>query len=82
MFYLLTDFCKPAKLYAFIAFLSLLYFIIINDNMVWFIVKAVLFIGWTFLLQRLCKSGINMIAWLLAIVPHILFLLVTVKRTE
>ena len=82
MFYLITDFCKPAKFYALMAFLSLLYFIIINDNMVWFILKAILFIGWTFLIQNLCKSGINTIAWLLAIVPHILFLLLTVKRTE
>ena len=79
--FLLADFCMPAKFYALIAFLTLLYLIIINDNIWWIIVKAITFIVWTFLLQKMCKMRFTAIAWLTAIVPHGIFLLVTVKTT-
>jgi hypothetical protein len=77
--YLFADFCSPAKFYSFIAFLSLLYYIIVNDRIGWIIVKAIAFIGWSFFLQMMCKSGYKAIAWLSAIVPHFIFLLVTVS---
>ena len=81
MFYLLTDFCSPAKIYVMMAFLTLLYFVIINDETFWLIVKAILFIMWTFLLQQMCKLGYKAIAWTAAIIPHIIFLIVTVKSS-
>ena len=77
--FLLADFCMAAKFYALIAFLTLLYLIIVNDNIGWLIVKAIAFIVWTFLLQKMCKMRYTAIAWLAATVPHGIFLLVTVK---
>ena len=79
--FLFADFCMPAKFYSLIAFLTLLYLIIINDNIVWVIIKSIVFIAWAFFLQLMCKSGYKANAWLAAIVPQIIFILVTVNTS-
>ena len=79
--YVFLDFCQPAQLYAVISFLTLLYFVVKKVDAIWFFVKAVIFIAWVFALNKMCKEGYKPIAWLMAIIPHIIFLIVTVKQT-
>jgi len=79
--YLFADFCSAAKFYSGFAFLTLIYLIIINDSIGWVIVKSITFIAWAFFLQLMCKSGYRAIAWLAAIIPHSIFILITVKTS-
>jgi hypothetical protein len=78
--YVFLDFCQPAQLYAVISFLTLLYFVIIKVDLIWLFIKAIIFIIWIFVLNRMCKEGYKPIAWVLAIVPHLIFLIVTIKQ--
>ena len=76
--YLFMEFCSPAKFYFFVAFLTLLYIVILNnDTMVWIALKAISFIGWSFLLNWFCSKGYKALTWLAAIVPHMIFLFIT-----
>ena len=78
--YVFLDFCAPAKLYAIIAFLTLLYYIVIQTSVFWVCIKALIFIAWVFALNKMCKKGFTPIAWLLSIIPHIIYLICTVKQ--
>jgi hypothetical protein len=78
--YVFLELCQQAKLYAVIATLLLLYSVIKNPehsrrDMVILLIKAVVFIGWTFALNKLCTSGYKYIAWLAALVPHLIYVL-------
>ena len=78
--YLFLEFCTQAKLYAFIAVLLLLYLVIKNPensryDIALLILKTATFIGWTFALNKLCTAGYKYIAWIGAIVPHIIYIL-------
>ena len=77
--FVFMDFCMPAKFYLIIALLTLIYYVSTDQSFVWIIVKAVLFIIWGFALNKLCVAGYKSIAWLMAIVPQCIFLLVTMK---
>jgi hypothetical protein len=67
--------CGPAKFYGYIAFFTLIYIILKqNTNYVWFGVKAAIFIGWVFFLNFMCKNGYNAVAWVLAVLPQIIFI--------
>jgi hypothetical protein len=78
------EFCSPAKIYAFIAFLLLLYSTIKNpDNtaydIAFLLLKAAIFIGWTFALNKFCNLGYKYLAWIAALVPHLIYILVMIK---
>jgi len=77
--FIFMDYCKPTKVYLIIAFLSLLYLVSIEQSLVWLIIKAFIFIFWAFLLNKLCSSGNKAIAWLMAIIPQFIFLILTIK---
>jgi hypothetical protein len=79
--FLFTDFCKPAKVYLVIAFVTLLYYVSDNQNLAGILLKAILFIVWGFLLNQMCKYDLNAVAWLLAIIPQFVFLFFTVKTS-
>ena len=50
-----------------------------THNMVYFAVKAVYVIIWTFLLQKLCKKGYKNISWFLVLLPLItMFVLIAI----
>ena len=80
--YVFMNFCTPAKFYTLVTFLTLLYLVIKKAQPFWFIIKAIIFITWIFILNKLCKEGYTLIAWLLATIPHVIFLLITVKAHE
>lgn len=78
--YVFLELCSQAKLYAIIAILLLLYSIIKNPehsrrDMVILLIKAAVFIGLTFGLNRLCIAGYKYIAWLAALIPHLIYVL-------
>lgn len=76
--YLISDFCTPAQIHLLIAFCAMLYLIIKNRNSILLlIIKSIAFIGWTFVLSYICKLGYKAVAWILAVVPNIIFLFVT-----
>jgi hypothetical protein len=77
--YIFQQLCGPAKFYACIAFLTLLYSIVIQTKWLIFFITAALFIAWVFSLDKMCTSGYVSIAWLMAIIPHFIFLICTVK---
>jgi hypothetical protein len=77
--FIFMDYCKPTKVYLLIAFLSLLYMVSIEQSLVWLIIKALIFLFWAFLLNKLCDSGNKAIAWLMAIIPQFIFLILTIK---
>ena len=77
--FVFMKFCSPAKVYLMIALLTLLYFVSVEQGLIWLVIKAILFIGWAFLLNKLCTSDNKAIAWLLAIVPQFIYLLTSVR---
>ena len=79
--YIFLELCSQAKVYAFIAVFLLLYIVIKNpDNtrydIALLLLKASTFIGWTFALNKMCTTGYKYVAWLAAIVPHLIYILV------
>ena len=77
--FIFMDFCQPAKFYLIIALLTLIYYVSTGQDFIWIIVKAVLFIIWGFLLNKLCTAGYKAIAWLFAIIPQTIFIIFTLK---
>lgn len=77
--FIFMDFCTPAKVYLVLAILSMIYYVSTDQRLAWLIIKALIFIVWAFLLNKLCTSGNKAIAWLLAIIPQCIFLICTVK---
>jgi hypothetical protein len=78
--YIFLELCSQAKLYTAIALLLLLYSVIKNPehtryDIAMLSIKAAVFIGWTFALNKLCTTGYKYIAWLGAIVPHLIYIL-------
>ena len=78
--FVFMDFCQPAKFYLVIALLSLIYFVSTDESFVWIILKAVIFIIWGLLLNKLCSMDLKAITWMMAIVPQAVFLLLTIKQ--
>ena len=78
--YIFTELCNPSKFYTIVALLTLLYFIIIKISPLWFALKTILFLIWIFVLNFLCKEKLTSFAWMMAIFPHIVFLLLTLKK--
>ena len=80
--YVFMEFCNPAKFYTLVTFFTLLYLVIKKANKFWFLVKALLFVTWIFILNELCKKGLKIISWILAIIPHCIFLILTINAHE
>jgi hypothetical protein len=73
--------CTPAKIYIVLATISMLYYVSAGQSLTWLIVKSLIFILVGFLLNKLCNSGFKAIAWLLAIVPQCILLVLTIQST-
>jgi hypothetical protein len=78
--YIFLELCSQAKIYAFIALLLLCYIVIKNPensryDIALLFLKASAFIAWTFAINKLCSTGYKYIAWIAAIVPHLIYIL-------
>jgi hypothetical protein len=85
--YIFVEFCSQAKIYSVIALLILLHSVIQSPDfkgydMVFFILKAVVMIAFTFLINKLCVMGFKYMAWLAAFIPHIIYILAFMKFSE
>ena len=79
--YIFLELCTQAKIYAVLGLLILLYSIIKNpentrSDMALLVLKAAIFIGWTFFISKLCVTGYKYVAWLAAFIPHLIYILV------
>ena len=75
-----TSFCGAAKLYMLLASLTILFLIFQNriSNM-YIVLQAALFIVWTFTIVAVYNNGYKSVAMTLAIFPHLIFCLLTIK---
>ena len=82
--YVFLEFCAQAKVYAVLALFILLYSVIktpeiSNYDITMLIIKAVIMICVTFGINKLCTKGFKYVAWLVAIIPHVIILLFMVN---
>ena len=47
-----------------------------HHNLFYFVFKLIYILGWTFILNRLCKSGYSSISWFLVILPYMFMFLI------
>ena len=82
--YVFLELCSQAKIYAYIGLMILLYIVIKNpDNsrydIALLLLKASVFVAFTFAINKLCSTGYKYIAWIAALVPHIITILVLIN---
>ncbi len=82
--YIFLQLCAPAKLYAAVAVLLLLYAVIKNAeftsyDILMLCLRAAAFVGWTFALNLICSSGYKYVAWLAAVIPHIIYIFLLIN---
>jgi predicted membrane protein len=73
------DFCQPAKVYLVIALFTLMYYVYNDQDYIWVVLKAALFIFWGFVIDRICLQDMKAIAWIMAIIPPFIFLFFTLQ---
>ncbi len=64
--------CTPAMVYVSITFMTML-FLVIAKQYKGMIGKLIFALLWTWLIQTLCKNNYTFVAWLIVILPLLLF---------
>ena len=64
-----STYCTPAFLYFFISILYLIYYSLSNFNLMSFIFNVIFIMLWSWLLNFLCSLGLNIISWLIILLP-------------
>jgi len=64
--------CAPAMVYVSITFMTML-FLVIAKQYKGMVSKLIFAILWTWLIQTLCKNKYTFVAWLIVILPLLLF---------
>jgi hypothetical protein len=77
--FIFMDFCQAAKTYLIITLLLLIYYVTTDQDFIWIILKGVVFVAVSFLINALCLKDLKALAWILAIIPPIVFLFFTLK---
>lgn len=72
--------CTATKIYIVFTILTLLYLVIQNSvSNVGLILRIMAFGIWAYVISYLCTSGYKSVATVSAIVPHIIFILLTIR---
>ena len=72
--------CTATKIYLVFVTLTLLYIIIQNSvSNLGLIIRIMVFGIWAYIISYLCTAGYKSVAMFSAIVPHILFILLTIR---
>ena len=72
--------CTATKIYLVFTTLTLLYLIIQNSlSNIGLIIRIIVFGIWAYIISYLCSAGYNYVAMVSAIIPHILFILLTIR---
>lgn len=69
----MSKFCLPAKFYLVFSLISIIVGIFMNVGAFTIIFKILFVFLWTWLLNLLCVYGFEMIAWILVILPFIIY---------
>ena len=77
--FVFMDFCQPAKVYLVIALFTLMYYVYNDQDYIWVVLKAALFVAWAFGINKLCLQDLKAVSWIMAIIPPFVFLLFTFK---
>ena len=77
--FIFMDFCQPAKVYLVIALITLIYYVYNDQDYIWVILKAALFVIWGFAINKICLQNMKAIAWIMAIIPPFVFFFLTLK---
>lgn len=72
--------CAPAKLYFVIAVFSAIVMLFNRVSILTVLVKLVFAFLWTCVLCWLCKKGLQMISWVLVLLPFVLMIIFFFKR--
>ena len=77
--FVFMDFCQPAKVYLVIALFTLIYYVYNDQDYIWIILKAALFVIWGFGINKICLQNMKAVSWVMAIIPPIVFFFFTMK---
>jgi hypothetical protein len=77
--FVFMDFCQPAKVYLVVALFTLIYYVYNDENYIWIILKAALFVVWGFAINRICLQNMKAVSWVMAIIPPFVFFFLTMK---
>lgn len=64
--------CTPAMIYFVISIIYLIINIFTNFNIMSMVIRLLVILVWTWLLNFLCTKGFTVISWLLIIVPFLM----------
>ena len=74
--------CTPALIYFILAMISIMISINTDVSAATTVVHLIFILLWTVLLKFLCSSGYTLVAWILLLLPFILFILVLLLSYE
>ena len=70
-----SNYCTPAQLYLVLAGISILAGFFKNFRFITLAVKALFVFIWAWILNWLCRKGLQAVSWILVLLPFILFAL-------
>jgi len=68
----ISSLCTPAMIYFVIAIIYLIINIFTSFNIMSMVIRLLVILVWTWLLNFLCTKGFTVISWLLIIVPFLM----------
>ena len=68
----ISSLCTPAMIYFVISIIYLIINIFTNFNIMSMVIRLLVILVWTWLLNFLCTKGFTVISWLLIIVPFLM----------
>lgn len=79
---LLDNICTPAVVYLIISMITIMFAIYNNARVFTILIKWLFVLLWTWVLNFICKSGYPMVAWVLVLLPYIMFLMMIAVAVE
>lgn len=70
------ELCKPARWYFYISIIAIIVLLFQGISLSTLIIKAIIMFFWMWFLNKLCSWGYRNTAWILVLLPIILFLIV------
>lgn len=61
--------CRPAQLYLVLSILSIISVFVASINFTNLVISSTITVGWTYVLNRICQNGYDIISWILVLVP-------------
>jgi hypothetical protein len=65
--------CTPTSIYLLFSIISLLISILYTFNLMSIIIKLIIIMFWSWLLNTLCNNGLTTVSWFLVILPFLAY---------